>query len=69
MALQVTNLKRKFMFEGNELSDPNPDMAPEDVLSFYANTYPEMTSGSVQGPEMKDDHVLYTLSGKVGTKG
>jgi len=69
MALQVTTLPRKFKFGELELPDPNTDMTPDEVRTFYANTYPELTTGGVQGPEMKDDHVLYTLSGKVGVKG
>lgn len=73
MALQVTGLERKFVFEHDgekiELNDPNPDMEPAQVKKFYANTYPELTNANVEGPEIVGDSASYSFTIAVGTKG
>lgn len=42
MALHVKEYKRVFKHNGQKLSDPNPDMTPEEVMNFYSNQYPEL---------------------------
>ncbi|OGR05259.1 MAG: PRTRC system protein C [Deltaproteobacteria bacterium RIFOXYD12_FULL_50_9] len=73
MALQVSGLPRKFEIKvGGTITtvdDPNPSLTPENVRDLLAVTYPEITSGSVQGPEMKKDCVLYKITSVVGVKG
>lgn len=73
MALQVDNIKRIFRFkkDGKEmdLADPGPHMSPDDVMNFYSNQYPALTTATVSGPEMKDGAAVYKFSGTVGTKG
>lgn len=73
MALDVKTMKRGFSFQKNgktiELSDPELNMSPDEVLAFYANTYPELTTATVQGPEIKNDEVVYTFKTTIGTKG
>ena len=53
MALQVQNYKRVFKHGNIELSDPNPDMTPEEVMGFYSNQYPELTTSNVHGRRSK----------------
>lgn len=73
MALQVSNIKRSFELEKNGktiiLADPNPNMTPEEVVKFYASTYPELTNAMVQGPVVKGDKATYTATTKAGKLG
>lgn len=69
MALNITNFKRVFKHGDITLTDPNPDMTPEEVMNFYSNQYPELTTSNVHGPVIKDDKAVYTFKTTVGTKG
>lgn len=69
MALQVSNYKRIFKHGNTTLSDPNPDLSPEQVMAFYSNQYPELTTSNVHGPKIEDDKAVYTFKTTVGTKG
>ncbi len=74
MALQVTNLQRKFIIKNEdkkdiELKDPNPDMTPEEVIKFYSSEYPELTTASLSGPTVKGEVAVYSASAQIGTKG
>lgn len=69
MALQAKGLDRVFKHNGLELSDPSSNMSPEEVMSFYANTYPELTTSNVFGPVIEGDKYVYTFKTTVGTKG
>ncbi|MCM1301237.1 MAG: PRTRC system protein C [Bacteroides cellulosilyticus] len=73
MALTVKGMTRKFKFKhGNEtitLDDPDPNMAPEQVMSFYSNTYAELTTATVHGPKVEKDEVLYEFRTTIGVKG
>ena len=66
-------LKRSFEYSKNgntiKLTDPDPSLTPDQVLSFYSGTYPELTTASVTGPEYKADTLVYTIKSVVGTKG
>ena len=57
------------MKDKTELADPSRDMKVNEVLDFYSGTYPELTTASVVGPEIKDDKVIYKFQSNVGTKG
>ncbi len=69
MALDIKTLKRVFKIKDNELSDPNIDFTPDEVMNFYSNTYPELTTSTVHGPEIKGDTAIYEFKTTVGTKG
>ncbi len=69
MALNIKDIDRVFKHKNLELSDPNPSMAPEEVMSFYAGTYPELTTSNVHGPVIKDDKAVYEFKTTIGTKG
>lgn len=66
-------LKRKFVFTDNgqkiTLADPNPLMTPDEVLSFYSATYPQLTTSSVGSPTYDGDFAVYTVKTTLGTKG
>lgn len=69
MALNVQNLKRVFKHGDTTLADPNPNMTPDEVMGFYSNQYPELTTSNVHGPKIKGDHAEYEFKTTVGTKG
>lgn len=69
--MEKIQLKRKFVIDKKNitLADPDPSMSPDQVMQFYSNTYPELVTSSAQGPEYKDDSLVYTFKTTVGTKG
>lgn len=73
MKMQATQVKRVFQFKkGKEdlvLDDPNPALTPEEVLSMYSTPYPELTTATVTGPDLKDEQAIYVFKTTVGTKG
>jgi len=69
MALQVTNCKRTFDLNGEELADPNPAFNIDEVMGFYSIKYPELTTATVSGPEFKGETAVYTFKSTIGTKG
>ena len=73
MSLLITSLERVFTFKNGSaeitLHDPNPAMQPDEVMDFYSNSYPELTTATVHGPEIKKDKVVYHFKTTIGTKG
>ena len=73
MALQISSLPRIFKFKHKNsvimLDDPNPKFTASAVLNFYSNTYPELTTASIQGPVFESDSILYEFCSVMGTKG
>lgn len=69
MALEVTNLKRVFKLNDQTLEDPNNQFSVDEVLGFYSVKYPELTTATVTGPEVKGEEAVYTFKTTVGTKG
>lgn len=69
MALQISKYKRVFKHGAATLADPNPDMTPEEVMNFYSNQYPELTTSNVHGPKIEGDSAVYEFKTTVGTKG
>lgn len=71
MSLQLEIATRVFKYDDLVLTDPDTGMTPEEVLEFYKDVYPELTAGSVGGPELSEDGeaVTYTFERHVGKKG
>lgn len=73
MALEVTKRKRQFKFKKDgsfiELPDPNPALSVDQVMSFYANQYSELTTCTIDGPKIDGEHAVYEFKTTVGTKG
>jgi PRTRC genetic system protein C len=71
--LSVSSLERVFRFKNGSaeisLQDPNPVMQPAEVMDFYSNTYSELTTATVQGPEIENDRIVYQFKTTIGTKG
>jgi PRTRC genetic system protein C len=73
MALEVTNLERKFTFKKDDtlitLDDPNPAFTVDEVLQFYSGQYPELTTANLEGPKVEGRTAIYSVKTTVGTKG
>jgi PRTRC genetic system protein C len=73
MALEVSNLTRTFSFtkNGKEISlpDPNPEFSVAEVMKFYSGQYPELTNGFIEGPKVKNDKAVYSMTTKAGKLG
>lgn len=73
--LMVKNVVREFKVKRNNakddvvLPDPNSNMTPTDVMKFYSGQYPELTSASVNGPNMKNGKAIYLFETVIGEKG
>ena len=60
---------RCYRYSGLLLPDPAPDLDVESVRSFYAASYPEITTAALTGPEVVDGTLVYTFTKAIGTKG
>lgn len=69
MALNLTHHKRVFKMKERVLADPDPSMSPDEVMAFYSNQYPELTTSNVFGPKIENDSAVYEFKTTVGTKG
>jgi PRTRC genetic system protein C len=72
-ALELKGLDRVFKFSNNgtsvELSDPDPERSPEEVMKLYSSQYPALTTASVHGPVFEKDKAVYEFKTTMGTKG
>lgn len=69
----ATQLKRKFIWDKKssqiDLEDLGENLTADEVLEMYSLTYPELTTANIQGPKIIDDHMVFTFSSIIGTKG
>lgn len=69
MSLQITVLKRKFIFEEKELPEINEKLSAKQVADFYSGQYPELNNATIVGPEIKDGEQVFTFKTVLGQKG
>lgn len=69
MALNVKVFPRVFKHRDLMLPDPNPDITPDEVMAYYSNQHPELTTSNVFGPKVENDQAVYEFKTTVGTKG
>lgn len=67
MKIQV--VEREFVYHGATLADPNPGFSIEEVRSFYATQFPELTNAAITGPETVGDRLRYSFERAIGSKG
>lgn len=61
-------MARKFVYDGREFADPDPNMTTDAVRLHLANFLPELSNAQVKSAKVGDDTV-YTFTRNVGTKG
>lgn len=69
MALNIKVFPRVFKHKALTLPDPNPDLSPDEVMAYYSNQYPELTTSNVFGPTIENEQAVYEFRTTVGTKG
>jgi PRTRC genetic system protein C len=67
MKIQV--VEREFVYHGATLADPNPRFSIEEVRSFYATQFPELTNAAITGPETVGERLRYSFERAIGSKG
>jgi len=71
--MKTTPLSRTFLFFSGdqEISLPDIDakLSPTQVLNFYNQSYPQLVTARVEGPEIKNDEIQYRFVTTMGTKG
>ncbi|MBI2836119.1 MAG: PRTRC system protein C [Chloroflexi bacterium] len=61
-------MARKFLYDGREFDDPDPNLTPEDVRKMMADFFPELANAEIKEHKREND-TLYGFIKKVGTKG
>jgi PRTRC genetic system protein C len=73
MPIKVDSLIREFKFKKDgakvTLPDPNPSFTVSEVVRFYSNQYPELTTAAVGAPKVEGDKAVYNFETTVGTNG
>lgn len=70
MAAKTERAGRKFKHGAMVLDDPDTSMSTEQVLEYFALTYPDLNNAVVGDPQVDDEGVAhYEFSVTVGKKG
>lgn len=67
--MQTEPITRRFYYLGLELPDLDPRFTPEQVRDAYSGLYPEITTATIEGPEVVDGVLKFNLTRALGTKG
>jgi len=69
MAITVKAAQREFTYNGVTLTDPGPTFGPDQVRDLYTAQYPELTTATVDGPEINGGVARYKFVRAAGAKG
>jgi len=61
-------MARKFVYDGREFPDPDPNLSLDEVKQIMTGFFPELANAEVREHKMGED-TLYELVRRVGTKG
>ena len=61
-------MSRKFIYDGREFEDPDPEMTVEQVRASLADFYGELANATVSETKQGED-TIYQFNKRVGTKG
>ena len=67
--MKIQIVEREFVYHGAVLPDPNQRFSIEEVRSFYATQFPELTNATITGPETVGDRLHYSFERAIGSKG
>jgi PRTRC genetic system protein C len=68
-SIEVTELRRVFMHDGQELADPAPGQPAEKALEILALADAELNNAVVEPPKTEKGKLVYKIKTSVGTKG
>jgi PRTRC genetic system protein C len=69
MTISIAKLLREFTYNGMRFADPGPAFSPDQVRDLYSAQYPELTTASVDGPEVAGEVATYKFVRAAGAKG
>ena len=67
--MKINLIDREFVYHATALADPNPKFSIEEVRSFYAAQFPELTNAAITGPETVGERLRYSFERAIGSKG
>jgi len=67
--MKIQIVEREFVYHGAVLADPNPKFSIEEVRSFYATQFPELTNAAITGPDNLGERLRYNFERAIGSKG
>lgn len=67
--VQVTELKRVFVFQGTEFPDPAPGQPPAKCLEILAVSVPKLNNAAVETPVVEGDKEVFRIKEQYGAKG
>lgn len=69
MAISIATIIREFSYNGMRFADPGPSFSPDQVRDLYSGQYPELTTASVDGPEVSGEVATWKFVRAAGAKG
>lgn len=69
MEVTKINKVRVFLFQKEELPDPNPEFTPMEVSDFYAMKYPELINCKPLIKENTNEKITFEFQTTMGSKG
>ena len=66
--MQIETSRRHFSYLGLELPDLDVKMTPEQIRDAYCSLYPEITTASIEGPEVVDGVLKFKFTRAWGPK-
>lgn len=69
MTISIAKILREFTYNGMKFADPGPAFSPDDVRDLFSAQYPELTTATVDGPEIAGDIATYRFVRAAGAKG
>lgn len=61
-------MPRKFVYDGREFPDPDPNLTVDEVRNSMANFFPELANAT-SSEKTQDEDTIITFQKQVGTKG
>lgn len=69
MSLAATLIARRFLYNGRILPDPDNQLSPEQVKTFYSAIHGDLTNAAVEGGQFEANAQIWEFKRSVGTKG
>ena len=69
MSISIAAVIREFVYNGMNLLDPGPAFSPDEVRDLYTAQYPELTTASIDGPEVSGEVLRFKFVRAAGAKG
>jgi PRTRC genetic system protein C len=69
MTISIAKIRREFTYNGMRFADPGPAFSPDQVRDLYSAQYPELTTASVDGPQLAGEVATYKFVRAAGAKG